>query len=263
MKIIHNLSLNVDSRIRQDFLAHGIELREGFTSFRIAETDENWPNIQPLITKYRVNDICDTKFTAGELRAANNVSMQPAWHHGYPEPSDDFGYRYVTYDTSNYCRKCGCGLLQRGAFRFSKEPVWGKKHILQLNWVFDEFFVRPEVWEKVFKPFGIDKLEVLHVKTEKPLETAVQIRIPEDKVPLVIGDNPISTCKECGRVKALPIARGPLPALQFSTDQHIFETQDYFGDGARAFNEVLISRKLYLAISDAKLRGVDFTVVAE
>jgi len=69
------------------------------------------------------------------------------------------------------------GLVQKAPFRMRGEPKWGTKHILQMNWVFDEFFVRIEVWDKVFRKFGIEKLPVVQHKTDKPLESVVQLKV--------------------------------------------------------------------------------------
>src|SRR5262245_24513230 len=64
-------------------------------------------------------------------------------HFGYPQPEDD--YRAATYDSAGYCARCGIGTVQRRPFRFRSEPRARHSHFLQLNWIFDEFFVRPEV----------------------------------------------------------------------------------------------------------------------
>jgi len=54
-------------------------------------------------------------------------------------------YVHTTYGTSYYCDRCGIGGKQRTPFRFRAEPKPTPQSLLQLNWVFDELFVRPPV----------------------------------------------------------------------------------------------------------------------
>jgi hypothetical protein len=97
-------------------------------------------------------------------------------HFGYPQPES--GYALATYD-STYCDRCGIGGVQRIPFRFRSEPKVRHSQFLQLNWVFDEFFVRPEV-EAGLKEAGITGVTfgpALHHSTGRPLETIQQLTI--------------------------------------------------------------------------------------
>ena len=44
------------------------------------------------------------------------------------------------------------GAKQVSPFRMKESPNWGRRSILQMNWLFDEYFVKPEVWNAVFQP---------------------------------------------------------------------------------------------------------------
>ena len=48
MKIIHNIALSVSASAKKDFDAIGIVLHEGFSNFKIDESDENWMKAHEL-----------------------------------------------------------------------------------------------------------------------------------------------------------------------------------------------------------------------
>ena len=62
------------------------------------------------------------------------------------------------------------------------EPRWGRRSVLQLNWVFDEYSATPEVWNAVFRPIGVESMPVLG-RRGKVLTTVVQMVIDE-RVPV-------------------------------------------------------------------------------
>src|SRR5262249_37893351 len=116
-------------------------------------------------------------------------------HFGYPQPEDR--YALETYDSA-YCDRCGIGGAQRNAFPFRSEPQVRHSQFLQLNWVFDEFFVRPEVVTGL-KEAGITRVAfgpALHSRTGRALETIQQLVILS-VLPAaleVVGLQPV-TCK--------------------------------------------------------------------
>lgn len=145
------------------------------------------------------------------------------------------------------------------------EPKWGKKHILQLNWVFDEYFVRPDVYEQVFKPKGIKCVPVIHHRTGKELTTVVQLKVDtilDDD--LEINDFPYEVCKKCNRKKYLPISCSAFPPMRsVPLGIRAVKSQEYFGSGAAAFRAFFISQALYAEIYKHQLKGVNFVVVEE
>ena len=48
------------------------------------------------------------------------------------------------------------------------EPKWGRRGVLQLNWVFDEYFATPEVWASFFEPHGIECRPVMNTRGAAP-----------------------------------------------------------------------------------------------
>jgi hypothetical protein len=259
MKIEHNIALSVDRKAKADFANLGIDLEDGFSNFKICESDERWPQVSKLAKQYEAIDTATTKFTTQELKSADNLTMSATWHHGYPEPSDDNGFIGQVYDTSDYCPSCGTGLNQKSPFKMKGEPKWGAKGILQLNWVFEDFFVKPQVWKNVFQPFGIGCKDVLNAKSNKPLETVVQLIIPDSVNSFDLENYPYETCSKCGIDKFFPITRGWFPSLKVQKGDPMFKAKNYFGSGANARKMVVVSQEMYLSIQASKLKGVYFT----
>ena len=261
MHIMHHIGLRVDERKQHGFSSAGIELELGITSFCISEDDARWHDVSNLARLYEAIDTTRTAFAVSELNAARCLVMSANWHHGYPESSDDRGYLRSTYDLTSYCECCGIGRLQNAPYRMARSPKWGRRSILQLNWVFDEYFATPEAWESVFAPFGIDKRPVLFHGSGKEIDSVVQLDIPT-VVPVEVSGLPFDVCVQCGRKKYHHVTRGffPKPEVTGST---AFKSLQYFGSGASAYRQVMVSNALYRKIAGAGIKGVDFGACAE
>jgi hypothetical protein len=83
-----------------------------------------------------------------------------------------------------------------------RSPAWGTKSILQLNWIFDEYFVTPTAWRQVFEAFGIACKPVLLDRTGEVLDSVVQLDIPKTHELNFDGD--FELCKACNIKKYLP-----------------------------------------------------------
>jgi len=260
MKLVHRITMVVDPDMQERLRTLGIDVREGFVSFEVDESEASWPQLQGVLAKWQAVDILTTKFTVSELEKATHLRMAASWHHGYPQPEDDFAYLNASYDLRAYCAECGIGKEQVAPLRMKGEPKWGKKHILQLNWIFDEFLVLPNIWESTFKPFGIGCFPVVCDRTGKELQTVVQldIRAIAERALQVSEGQACETCPSCGRRKYLPISRGRFPSFWVSPSARIAKTQEYFGSGASAWKAVLISSDLFTQMKAHKLRGVEF-----
>ncbi|MEJ2042135.1 MAG: hypothetical protein P8X89_02550 [Reinekea sp.] len=128
-----------------------------------------------------------------------------------------------------------------------------------MNWVFDEFFVRPDTWEYIFKPLGIEYRKVFNAHSSKPLETVVQLVIPEEEVSLSLkSENAKKLCTKCSVTKYSPIVRGLFPALTRDIKTPIFKVKDNFGSGAESHKPVIITKGLYSVLKQNKVKGVVF-----
>ncbi len=235
--------------------------RHGFTTFEVDESNDAWFSLKRWIVKWRAVDSVTTLFSNEERTTARWLELEPEWHHGYPQPEEDFGYLSVTYDLTEYCASCGLGTKQRAPFRMRSEPKWGRRGILQLNWVFDEYFVTLEVWETVFKPYDILCRPVENGKGAT-LKRVVQL-VSEAGVDVLTEGLAAAECASCSRVKYLPVARGPFPPLVAEPAGHLVKTRQDFGSGARAYKAVIISQELYGILLKKNVRGISARPVAE
>jgi rRNA maturation protein Nop10 len=268
MRIMHHVFIEADDKTRREFdrLGLKVEFFDGRGTVRnhfvldIAESDPTWTDVQKWISKRTHFESISPSFSQVEVAAARWLEVLPDWHHGYPQPDDDFGYRDLTYDLSDYCSTCGIGAVQKAPFRMRREPRWGRRGILQLNWVFDEFFVTPEVWATVFEPHGIASRPVVK-RGGAELQTVVQLDVVE-QVRIRTKGLDAETCPACGRLKYLPIRRGPLPEFVDEPSGHMARTSEFFGSGASAHHAIVLSQALWAAIRAAKVRGASAHPVA-
>jgi hypothetical protein len=126
-------------------------------------------------------------------------------------------------------------------------------------WVYDELFVIPAVWASIFKPCGIRCRPVMNTR-QLELETVVQL-VVEEEVGIVAAGLHAERCGKCGRMKYLPVTRGPFPALAEEPSQPIARTREYFGSGGQADKGLLISRGIASALGAASIRGASLRPV--
>jgi hypothetical protein len=260
MRILHHFGLHASERERAAFREAGVELpggarSAGMVSVELTEDDPRWPAVAALCGQFRVFDAVSTQFTEDELDRAQWLGMVATGLHGYPEPSENGGFLHATFELTDYCRACGAGLRQAAPFRLRKAPS-GKRAMLQLNWVLDEFFTSPEVWEAVFLPLGIGRRPVLLHRTSAAMTSLVQVEILAFR-DLAMADRAPEVCSVCSRPKYRYSMRGPYPEPA-EPDVPIFKSNQCFGSGAQAFRLVLVSNSLYRKIRDAGIRGVTF-----
>lgn len=270
MRVVHRVSINATPEIRrelasmQSFVGKGDPVASDLVTFEIEEAHESWPAVREWIARRKALDVVSTRFSREEIESARWLEPEIEWHHGYPQPRElDFGYREATYDLTEYCERCGIGLKQKAPFQMKGEPKWGKRNILQLNWIFDEYFVTPEVWKAVFKPNGIDCRSVVDRKGAE-LKTVVQLIAQEEVGILTEGlFTEEEACSRCGRTKYLPVTRGPFPALTSEPSSAMVKTREYFGSGASAQQGVLISQAVARSLMANNVRGASLRPAAE
>ena len=264
MKIVHRITVNIDARTAELLARCGVQPpSNGVFSFEIAEDDPRWPSLGTALTALDAVDLVWTKPTQQEVAAASHLLMEGQWQYGYPMPDNDAGYLSVTYDLARYCAVCGCGAVQMAPFRMVREPKWGSRGVLQLNWVFDEFFVRPDVWEAVFRPFGVEAGVVLAHKSGRKLESVVQLLPPIADAQLTIPGSTNSTCGACGQRKYTPWTRGCFPAFRTPQQGAMVRTREYFGSGARCYRGVVVSKNVRQRLHKMTIRGCSFLPMCE
>lgn len=267
MQIVHRISINSTPSIQRELAALRVFGGEGdptvsrLVTFEVKESDQAWPAVREWIIRRKALDVVSTTFSAEELSEAAWLELRADWHYGYPQPDErNFGYLAATYDLSDFCGQCGIGLKQKAPFQMKGEPKWGRNNILQLNWVFDEYFVRPEIWVNVFEPQGIRSRPVFNAR-DGTLRSVVQLVI-DDEVSMATNGLSAERCQTCGRVKYLPVTKGMFPALMHKPSGAMVRTQEYFGSGASAYRAVVVSAAIASSLASAKVRGASLRPVA-
>jgi len=122
----------------------------------------------------------------------------------------------------------------------------------------DEFFVTPESWENVFKPFGIECREVVFHKTGQAVDNMVQLNITS-VARLDVKGLRFNDCPICGHRKYPYDLTGryyhPMPE---NTSAPIFKSDIYWGTDAAAWKTIIVSQELYGAAKKAGLKGIGF-----
>lgn len=244
MKVIYRIYSDWDLA-RVGFLAsHGIKVAPGFGSFEIEET--GYLKLKDQLDKWNVDISYGTLYEEDEISNSSYLLYAGSWANGYPQPESNFGYIGTTYDDKHYCRTCGTGAVQQSAFRLKKRPNWGSKKVFNLNWVFDELFVRKDLYEEVFKKYNLENRPVLLFKKESVIEDTVQLSIPKITVRLNLDTQPFEVCQTCNRKKYNPQIKGFFPSFkeELNSDWAMFKSEEYFGSGASAHNKIFITQAL-------------------
>jgi ribosomal protein L37E len=269
VKTIHRVGLHA-SKVQKDELRRaGAVLPKRYSRsddeelvvFEIADADAASRNVLDLATGWGAFLDVRVEFSDDEVCAAAWLRIA-AWHHGYPQPDDlNDGYLEATYDLSNACSACGSGRRQNAPFQMKGEPKWGRNDMMQLIWVYDAIFAKPEVWSSVFEPHGVACRPVLN-RRRKELETVVQLVVEETQD--IVGDgHAAQACERCGRTKYLPVARGMFPRLRAEPRSAMVRTNEYFGSGAQSSQALLVSQAIAREIREQGIRGVTLIPVAQ
>lgn len=229
----------------------------GSITVKIRESDARFPAVLDWATEAGAVHLTWTEFSDAERQASEWLALRGNFNHGYPLPDEDFGYLKLTYDLSEYCEECGTGAKQVHPFRIKGEPKWGTRSVMQLYWVYGEYFVTPSLYRDVFRPAGVGSRAVLDIRGRE-LESVVQLEITQS-VEVSIEGQRVVTCTSCGRRKVLPVVRGyfPAPVAQPGGANLATRTEQWFGSGHEGHTEVLIARDLHKRLDAARVRGVD------
>jgi hypothetical protein len=250
--------------------------------FTVSENDPLFPVISELIEKYDFYTQTGVYYSQQDIEAAEWV-YATVGEYQYPQPEDE--YRETTYDTSDYCARCGMGAVQVRPFQLKRDFKQKSSRFLGLHWVHDEVFVRPEV-KAIFEKANISGVEFshpVHVKSSEDIEGVYQIAIQTIAEPGLVteGLSPV-TCKVnneesyvegVGRIKN---RLGDYPycsrvkyhfprtdTIKFRGDSlaglpDIAKSHEYFGSGAAANRLILMRSRVVKLVKEYKLRGLKF-----
>jgi hypothetical protein len=253
MEVVHRLTFQSSSGARQRLAQFGLVVPgAGLVHIDVLQSHPRWPEIERYLVSVGALDVMWTEFSESEVADASWLVLWGGWHNGYPQPEDS--YMNVTYGAGDCCRVCGAGAVQVGPFRLRGEPKWGRRSVMQLNWVFDEFFVKPDIWREVFAPFGVASRPVAD-RQGRELSSVVQLVIDE-MAEIVEEGMTGESCGECGRVKFLPVVSRRVPRFVSTPTSPLVKSRQYFGSGGQAYRYVAGRRELAAVIRRLDLRGV-------
>jgi len=254
MQFFRQITSNWDKNQVAILRQHGIKVEVGMVRFNIYDLNL-YKELAPLFNEWDVNlDFIGTDFTNKELLSADYCVINRWNSFGYPMPDKNMGYLHNTYETKDMCSECGEGLVQTGDFRVRKVPkypFWG------LEWIFDEFFVRTDLYEQIFKPLGIGSRPLRKYKDDSIIDSYVQLLIPVIDEPLELSTYESQLCSKCSAIKYDPKPHGYFP-LQEHPLPYIYKSKEFFGDGFSAFRRIYVSaylRDLMIAKGITKLRS--------
>lgn len=266
MDVVHRIAIRPTAEQRITLEALGVALPPGialpgggeYVTFDLRESHPNWEALRGLLNRWEAGDEVRPEFSIDEISSAQWHKLVPNWHHGYPGPDHmNFGHLQATYDLGAWCDMCGQGKVQRAPFQMKGEPRWGRRGILQLHWIYDEFFVTPEVWRTVFAPPGVTCRAVMNTK-ESELKTVVQLVIEGAPVAISTVGLVSEVCAACRQTKYQHPARSYFPALTATPERSIVKTAEWFGSGRQADKCVLVPQVVVQAMTAIKLRGASF-----
>jgi hypothetical protein len=269
MKWFHIISENLKDAFKADLdkIGFAYEYTKDITGrwvrFEISQSDSRWPMVSEVMQRHNIKPWnARYEFSKAEWLAVDYLKMGPQGHFGYPQPEE--GYESITYDDTNGCESCGMDYVQQSPFRMKGEPKWGRSGFSQLNWVFDEYFVRPEIWKEVFEPFGVKSRPVLKHRQGTELETVAQLDIVERATSPIktVGLSP-NPCPVCSRMRYFYPLYSPYPAFEVPQSLHIFKSWEYFGDGGASHRWTVVSQEMYRWILKKKVRGVSFVPMVD
>ena len=266
MRIKHRYSFNTRRKEIIDFLdSKNIKYKKEpiLTSFEIFEDDINWVETKNIMFSNNLTSLVENKYTKKEITSAEWLRIRGKWRWEYPQPEDE--YRSITYSDTNYCHRCGRGLIQKNSFYIKKEPNWEAKKFLQLFWIEDELFVENEIADKLLQTNlqGFSFLSVRHHKTNDELKTIKQLKIKNIfNEKLVFNKDEINKkiiCSKCNKVKYVLFGNAIIKANKKHLDNYhldILKTEDVFGDGVVAARYILISNKFAKLIIDNNWKDI-------
>ena len=269
MRIKHHLSTNdYDGSLIEYLKYKNIKYQYvefvKLVSFDVYEDQDVWVYVEPLISKYKMVDLESCEFSKKEIFSAERLYLWSRWYWDYPKPDIDGGYKSITYELGRDCSQCGVGKVQHAPFRVKGEPNWGARHVLRLYWIYDELFVKPEVYEKLSQA-GIQGVEIEHVinhENGSELKTLKQIKI-DTTLKSGFTTEPSTTvlkCNKCGKVKYLASTREPRAFQKdtFTNAPDFVKSDEYFGDGASANRLIIVSHRVFEVFEKEKWKGAVF-----
>jgi hypothetical protein len=209
------------------------------------------------------------------------LQMLAQGHHGYPQPEDDY-YKSV-YPA--FCERCGIHGRQSAPFRLRRSRRALHSDFVQLNWVFDAWFVHPEVATELGGSgiSGISIGPVIDHRSGKELVDRRQLLIGAVVSCVDTSRLPVVTCRPDNEESAWKIVAGQTrydPSTPYcgAVKHHVrssvairsdvpgdvpdlFQTAEWFGSGGAAHRLTLCTERFAALVKSRGWRGLEFRTV--
>ena len=122
MRIKHRYVFDENKKDVIDFLSTNniyCEMDPILATVELYEDDKKFNFVSEFLAKHNIFSLRQNRkviYTNQELEKAEWLSVRSTWRSDYPQPDENMGYRFVTYDASSHCEKCGKGLRQKDFF---------------------------------------------------------------------------------------------------------------------------------------------------
>jgi|GEM_PF-3257966 len=257
MRIYHRIAPINNVPYLRALAGVGIEIdpRKGFVN--VYEDESRWQAVERVLAEFELISKASAEFTEDERLHAKYLYTGADWRFDYPQPED--GYMSITYDDASMCPNCHKEWVQRAPYQTKREPSWGRRSFFSFNWAFGSIFVKTEVYEQVFRPFGVDFLPLYLYRQETVVEGVVQL-MPTESVHVDPSGLISEICPLCGKPTYNHPTRTFWPKV-LNAHGPVVESIEWFGSGASANHLFLISQDIYRQIKD--LRGLYFKPCAD
>lgn len=229
----------------------------------VRESDPHWKGIFQIMQRENVYYLPQNVFSPEELNAAQWLMIRSRWLYDYPQPEDHF--QSVTYQGT--CWECGSGSIQQAAFRFKKQPQWGRRSFCMTNWIEDELFLSAKAKEKLQQEEipGISFRQVMNKSGTEALPDMYQMEVlqilPKGLEERSSGIAESVCCPRCGARKYHRSETGQCVFRKETFDGAplIAKTAEIFGCGAWAARRIIVHQSIYQMIRKNNLdRSLEF-----
>lgn len=206
------------------------------------------------------------EYSKKELEEAKYLSIWLRRYSGYPQPEGaiDIKNSYInyTFDTSDFCTKCGSGLIQNDSFYLKKTFNIDKIRFGGVYWEYDTFFITNELRDLFIKEkfSGIEFFPVKSIKTKQVVNNIVQLKINSifpSKLKYEIEK--VINCKQCNQTRDVVKTNSELSApkeIINQLDKDFYLSQEFHGDGLLCCKSVLISNRVYKFFVKEKIKNI-------
>ena len=241
MKVIHSIGERWTRNQVEALARHGIIVTEDVLSYIDVEPAQ-FELIKDIVLPFRPIHSIGAVFGRDDLDGAQWLALTALRVFGYPQPELHFDVSQV-YETSNRCEKCG---LNRGRqvrpFRIKSDKT--ALEAFQLEWIYDEVFVKRTFYEEMFEPLGIGSWPVLIHRSGEESGSVVQLDLPEPDWNFDMKGMRTEDCLECSQSKYVVRPMGFLPPPNGGPPNSIFRGREFYGSGAQALKRIYLSQEI-------------------